>query len=250
MMNYQDYHDWPPLPELIRQTNPMNSEYFGLGLTKREFALSVSQAEVMGQLSSNVVNCVTSTWYCYNSEVWGTWGALSPTNEPRFPATGTVKPEFDYAGADAAARVAAEASRLTPNSPASKINWTAAAKPFGHLNEHDRPNEFGVVLPAFLDVRLIPIDASSAPAGGAFNLDWRDHIEGHLDGYLVDGRGALTNDCWYCLQLQTWETPDRQDPLSFRQVGRGKLMDPIFTNSCHSYTSGPGRRGGGRRRGH
>ena len=92
----------------------------------------------------------------------------------------------------------------------NKVVWTAAAKPFGYLNDHDTPNSEILVLPAFHDVRLIPIDASSAPSGGSFNLAWREHIEGHLANdlinYMANGpQGVQGNGCWYCQQLVTWE---------------------------------------------
>jgi hypothetical protein len=252
LLNYSDYQGWPPLPPEIPQADPMNSEYFGLGLAKRAVIGDASVVTLMndlredrqlsGQLISNSVAGVTSVWYCYEGQTWGPWEAISANGDARFPAVGTVKPQYDYAGADAAARVVAQASRLTPGSNASsRITWTAAAKPFGYLADDERPNASQVVLPAFHEIRLIPIDASSAPAGGAFDLDWRDHIEGHLSDYLANGPSGLPKGCWYCQQLVTWEI------LEFRQTG----IDWLRENSSTCNTpGGPGGRGGGRRRGH
>ena len=250
LLNYTDYRYWPPLPEVVERPDPMNCEYFGLGLTKKAVIGNVSVVARMNDLReqralsdvtiSDSVAVVTAVWYGYEGGTWGPWDAISATGEAAFPATGTVKKQYDYAGADAAARVMADASRLTPRSSASKIVWTAAAKPFGYLDEDELPNVCGVVLPAFREVRLIPIDASSAPAGGAFDLDWRDHIEGHLPDYMINGPPRKT-DCWYCRQLITWEN------VLFRQTA----IDWIKQNSDSCRTGGgPGGRGGGRRRGH
>jgi hypothetical protein len=167
---------------------------------------------------------------------------MSPVGEAQFPATGPIKPQYDYAGADAAARVEAQATRVTPGSRTSQITWTAAAKPFGFLAGDERPNASGVVLPAFHEVRLIPVDASSAPAGGAFNLDWREHIEGHLPDYMQNGLANLPGDCWYCQQLVMWENG------IFRQTGIDWLAQ--FSSTCRTYGGGGGGGGGGRRRGH
>ena len=103
------------------------------------------------------------------------------------------------------------------------------------------PNSFGIVLPAFHSVRLIPVDAASGPIGGAYNLLWREHIENHLPVYVDEGVVGIDSACWYCQQLQTWEQPD------FRQLGMDWLSD---TNHVCVHYGGPGGPGGGTRRGH
>lgn len=168
---------------------------------------------------------------------------MSPVGEARFPAAGTIRPQYDYAGADAAARVETYASRLTPGSLSNTITWSAAAKPFGYLEGEERPNAYDLVLPAFRDIRLIPIDASSAPAGGAFDLVWRLHIEGHLPDYMANGVGALEPGCSYCQRLVTWEN------ATFRQTGIAWLQANSATCEA-SGGGGGGGSGGGRRRGH
>lgn len=252
LLNYDGYQWWPPLPDRLPQPQPMNCEYFGLGLRRVDRVVDDSVVDLMNGLRAdrglseivigNSVTSVTSVWYAYEGAFWGPWTAISPAGDWPFPVTGTVKPPYDYAGADAAARVEAEAQRLTPRSRASHITWSAAAKPFGRLGEDSLPTAAGIVLPAFHDVRLIPIDASSAPAGGAFNLDWRDHIEGHLPGYMQNGPDAgRAATCWYCAQLLTWENP------LFRQRGIDWLED--YADTCQTYGGGGGG-GGGTRRGH
>lgn len=261
---YLDFHSWPALPDIIRNPTPMNSEYFGLGL---QIQNQIGDARGVSQLNQaradrglsdqeigTNVESVVAHWYCFDPGLWGTWDAFSVDGEYSFPAAGPVKKQYDYAGADAATRVLAESPRLTPGAGNNKITWTAAAKPFGYLtvNGDDvRPNEFGLVLPSFRDVRLIPLDTSSAPAGGAFNLDWRDHIEMHLPGYTDDlktyhpgymATGETVPGCWYCLQLVVWENP------LFRQTGIDWLKE--YSDSCQTHGGGGGGGGGGSRRGH
>ncbi len=250
--NYLSFQSWPALPVVILNPNPINSEYFGLGLMVQARMMdnrlgnSMNQLLTERNLSSGSFDTNTpsmvSKWYCYDSGVWGKWDAISPSGENSFPAAGLVKSQYDYAGADAVTRVLAESSRLTPRAGKSKITWTAAAKPLGYLLANGteiRPNEYGLVLPAFHDVRLIPMDASSAPAGGAFNLDWRDHIEVHLPKYMEDGETA--EGCWYCMQLVVWENS------IFRQTGIDWLKEN--SDDCQLYVE-PGGHGGGSRRGH
>jgi hypothetical protein len=241
----------------------MNSEYFGLGLTRRSLVDDVATVDLMATLNAqrnvaplpittNVIG-VNATWYCYHPAIWTEWSAFSPTNNSPFPAAGPIRPQYDYAGADAAVRIEAEAERRTPGAGARIITWTAAGKAFGYLNVTNRPDAFRLVLPAFHDVRLIPVDASSAPAAGAFDIEWRNHIEKHLPGYTDDngvyhsgymqnGINALDPDCWYCQQLIPWE-----DPL-FRQEGIQWLQHN--SGSCYSGSGPGGPHGGGRRRGH
>lgn len=249
---------WSPLPPIPEPTN-MNSEVFGLGLDRVVTELSSltaspgglsGQVTTMGEdrglgapIASNFMDTV-ATWYCYSPSIWSTWSAMDTEGEDPFPATGTVKPQYDYVGADVAIRIETPVVRVTPGPKGAEVSdhitWTAAAKPFGYLNEADRPNAFGLVLPAFHEVALIPVDASSAPSGGGYNLPWRGHIEDHLPVYMENG--PTESSCPYCQQLLTWENPE------FRQGG-------VLWLSSNSYQcvadDGPGRyRGGGTSRGH
>lgn len=217
LKSYTDYHWWPPLPE-IPHHEYVNSEIFGLALTKRITTLSsiispstVSNAAVergLGEFGTNNIE-VETAWYCYDSGSWSKWAKF----EDPFPAVGPVKPQYDYVGADAVVRLYSSVKRLTPGPENSFVTntvvWTAAAKPFGYLAENDKPNSYGLVLPAFRQVALIPIDTSTAPSGGAFNLAWRIHIEKHLPEYLE--RGPRPSSCWYCRQLLTWEVKAFRD---------------------------------------
>ncbi len=251
LQQYQSWRDWPPLP-LIVLPNPADAEYFRLGVHRvyRLAALAVpggmegpteqdllqALEEAAGQaLPTNLLD-LAATWYAYREDVWSTWQELLPE---RFPFRGSIRPAYDYAGADAAVRLETEADRLTPGLAQEVITWSAAAKPFGFLEGPQRPDALGLVLPAFTEVRLIPIDASSAPPGGS-RPGWWLHIQRHLSPYLARGVDALVADCWYCRQLVTWENE------AFRQEG----LDWLEENSDTCHEPGGGGPDGGGRRGH
>ena len=252
--DYTNYRWWSPLPD-IPHFAAINSEIYGLGLSREFTGLDAltTDFEAFADLAeersydrpADTSLTVTATWYVYDAECWTAWDAISPYGEEPFPVTGPVRPQYDYAGADAAVRIEAEAARITPGpggaSITNIITWSAAAKPLGYLNDDDRPDSAGLVLPAYHDVRLIPIDASSAPAAGGYNLAWRRHIEDHLPAYMQYGPRARS--CWYCLQLRTWE-----DPL-FRGDGVAWLEENSWRCDV-SASGGGGHRGGGTRRGH
>ncbi len=245
----QNFDRWPDLPERRATLEPMNSEYFDLGLRKVVHAMDADDIERMagpaydraltGRVDHVSVNAYTVSWYCYDGS-WGPWEKISTEAPVRFPATGEVLPQYDYAGADAAIRVETEVSRYTPGASDSPIIWTAAAKPFGYLNDTERPNAYDLVLPAFHDVRLIPVDASSTPVQGG-EPNWRVHIDEHLPLYMQNGRtGLFPGECWYCRQLVTWES------TAFRQMGIDWLAQ--YSALCRSYGSGGAH--GGSQRGH
>ena len=97
------------------------------------------------------------------------------------------------------------------------------------------------MLPAFRDVRLIPIDAASSGGDGSFDLEWRRHIDEHLPIYLATGRRQ--GSCRYCANLDTWER------AAFRREGSDWLRQ--YSHLCTLPAPGPGPgRGGGTRRGH
>ena len=131
--------------------------------------------------------------------------------------------------------------------PHDDILWTAAAKPFGYLESDDddglrlRPDAYGIVLPAFRDVRLIPIDAGSGGAGGAFDIGWRRHLDEHLP--LYTSTGALDDGCRYCRLIDTFEDSDcRRQGIDWLLVNSDRCTLPS--------PGGGGGGGGGTRRGH
>jgi hypothetical protein len=251
--NYRSWHDWPALP-VFDEPEPMNAEYFCLFLRRLNRLDNLplapgrnrqqSMKEFMAELNSLAQGTidprfltVDANWYCYQESEWTDWTERIPDS---FPFLTDVRDVFNYAGADAAVRIETGMQRLTPGSPADTITWSAAAKPFGTLGDGVRPNRYGLVLPAYTDIRLIPVDTSSAPAGGSAP-GWAAHIYDHLDPYLQRGLDGLTPACWYCDQLRAWE------PQTFRTQG----VDWLEVNSQRCQRPGnSGTDGGGTRRGH
>ena len=253
--DYTDYTWWGALPQQGARASS-SSEFLGLWLTPqtRTFAeitaidgvleeaqrlsIDVPQTSLLPQIAGTA-----STWYYYMSGMWDRWGAM----DSPFPVEGEVKPQYDYAGADSVMRVEAGISRFMSEGGGTDaedvIVWTGAAKPFGHLETdggEENPTSSRLVLPAFREVRLIPIDTSSASSGGSFNLRWRRHCVEHLPIYIKQGPAALP-PCRYCRRLVTWERPE------FRAEGVGWLS----TNSWQCTISPPGNGpGGGTRRAH
>lgn len=254
--DYQNFFPcwWPPLPELTH-AQYINSEFFGLGLVRSHTALTNlaplaaltaarDERGLSGAFTTNATLALDATWYCYG-QGWGAWDAFRSDGVNHFPATGPVRPAYDYSGADAAIRIETPVTRLTPGAEGATVTnsllWTAAAKPFGLLDDETPPNAYELVLPAFRQTRLIPVDTSSAGAGGSYNLAFRRHIEDHLPDYMAHGIAGTHGGCWFCRQLRTWEKP------SFRDDG----VEWLDENSWRcTITGGGGGGGGGSRRGH
>jgi len=121
LQSYAGYQDWPD-PPINPPPNIFNSEVFGLGLRPFTSVLpgDAGTVERMNQINtergispeiiSNGVAGITNTWYVY---AWTSWSALAPGNNfPILPLQ--VKPEYDYAGADAVIRVEASADPRMP----------------------------------------------------------------------------------------------------------------------------------------
>jgi hypothetical protein len=245
--SYSDWTEWEPLP-VIHQPEPVNAEYFGLGLRRvgslaslpgppAELRREIERAA--GRPITQEVMRVSATWSAYSAGSWRSWTDDLPDG---FPFASRIRPEVDVVGADAAVRTETASDRVTPGGGRDTISWTAAAKPFGHLDGPVPPNRYGLVLPAFREVRLIPVDASTAPAGGS-HPGWGDHIHEHLPVYMAGGPDAVGSVCWYCRQLRTWEDDD------FRAAGVEWIAR--YAHTCRRPTGpGPGRPGGGTRRGH
>ena len=245
LQNYSDWTSWDPLP-LIDEPEPINSEIFGLGLRRAQTLETLPSGgnDILEQLESLAGQpletgtvSVAATWYCYAESVWKDWSEALPAG---FPFLTDPKEEYAYLGADAAVRIEEENDRLTPGGTSDDITWTAAAKPFGYLDGPIRPDAYNLVLPAYHEVRLIPLDASTSPVGGS-RPGWAEHIYHHLPAYAAAGPSALDGSCWYCTQLRTWEEG------AFRQEGLDWLAQ--YSSTCTQ--SGPGSGpGGGTRRGH
>ncbi len=243
LYTYTSYLDWPPMDK-IANPNPINCEFYSLCLEKASFALDDSGLVSLmntiknsrnlpgGSIDSEVLSDTPTTWYCYGAR----WEEPFAMSDPGFPSAGSVRPQFNYAGADTVVRVETAPDLATPGTEIGEITWTAAAKPLGYLAGEIKPNAYDIVLPAFHDVRLIPINASSAGSSGSFDLSFRKHCEQHLPDYLDAGPSALVQSCWYCKQLKTWEL------ASFRAKGKSWLA--ANSSQCN-VTGGPGGGPGG-----
>jgi hypothetical protein len=244
---YTDHTFWPalPPPPEIREVYPLRISPMTAELTQlitlerlREDG-DAAGIDLSGLNATNVAG--RQIWYCYDAGWWGRWTRLN-TDDPfdPFPVIAPPKPEYDYAGADALASVRSSVQRMTPGldgggAQRDAIRWSAAAKAFGYVGENDSrdpPARHRLVVPAFRNVRLIPLDASSG--GASLNRDLSTHFDllpdgsGHLQIYVATG--AYQPGCWYCQQLQTW------DQLSFRQQG----IDWLEENSHRCVGPGPG----------
>jgi hypothetical protein len=191
------------------------------------------------------------TWYVYDPGHWGAWTAISTTSTNPFPVTLPVRTQYDYAGADVAMLVYGIADRMTPGyagtTTTNNITWVGAAKAFGSMSDSPPipPMRYGLVLPAFTDVRLIPLDTCSGANADTFDTQWYQHISQHLPQYVTFGPGAVAgNGCWYCQQLIAWENP------AFRQAGVTWLSTNSWRCTLGHGGGGSSYSGGGSMHGH
>lgn len=245
-------HNWfDPLPDPT-PSRQYNSEFFGIGVEPHRMSLG-SRTLLADYLRFKIDHVTTNSldadqiWYVFSGRTWGDhWPGMSEDDDDPLPLAGPVRPEYDYAGADAVVRLHAAASLLSFGGDGSReIVWTAAAKPFGFIKdereERLRPNAFGLVLPVFGDIRLIPLDAATSGGVGSFDLGWSRHRREHVPEYLDHGSAALVASCEYCACIRLFEDPD------FRAQGSEWLR--LHSNRCSPMMYG-NQRGGGSRRGH
>ena len=266
--DFTDYTYFPPLPTRPRPTYE-NCEIFSIGLRPRMmrlekiggieealFGAAESQGiDLLGRTDPTItpyvrtnVLPVAQNWYFYENTMWDApWPAMDSASGEVLPLAGEIKPEYNYMGADAVVRLSVETSRVsTPEPTSDTLIWTAAAKPFGYLRTDDngmeklQPIAYGLVLPAFRNVRLIPLDAATSGSDGSFDIQWRRHTDEHLPLYLETGQKAP--GCPYCNNLKTFENP------AFRLQGSEWLKKNSY-RCVAPPPPGPGR-GGGTRRGH
>jgi len=261
--NYSSFTDWNPLPNLANRS-AINSEYFSLRLRKYNFRLSGFAGSGLGkyyqdELVNNLgvgterlfyVYDINFSWHLFNIGDWfGRW----PT-EKHFPFESGVKvrDEYNYRGADAAVDCYINAKNITPGIRIDSdwIYWTAAAKPFGYIQDPDSstkrvPFYFGVVLPCFRHSRLIHNALSSRKSGlrPAANV----HFYEHLPLYMKEGTDAIEHiDCWYCKQLLIWEREGfRTEGSSWLEEHQGEINNKTVCPPIQLYNGGGGGGGGG-----
>lgn len=263
--DFTDYTYFGPIPEpdppLYR-----NSEIFGVAANVRFYKLSQTAGleemirAAVGEtvsLSTNVFN-TADNWYVFDSSAWENyWPGMTYGDEDFLPLAGSVRDEYNYTGADAVTRLYIASKIYSSPESASdedeeqqgeerEIVWTAAAKPFGYLEltgddgAKVRPNAFGLILPAFRDVRLIPMDSASSGGDSSFDIQWREHTDEHLPPYTASG--TLADGCRYCNLI------DRFEENEFRQKGSEWLVKNHHL--CTLPSGSGGHHGGGTRRGH
>lgn len=256
--DYAGWSSWPPLPP-PDDAPPASSEILSLRLRLEDLTgadlaampglpAAFGEAGLPDPFAAGFPDGAAATnaapgFLLYDPSRWGPWEAMK---DPSFPVEGELRPEYDYAGADAALRVELPVPRLSdPAAEPGALVWTGAAKPFGKLAGEDGadlpPTAVPLVLPVFPQVRLVPLDAVWMPSGGAFDLAWRRHCVEHLPRYLERGPAALAAGCRHCRALERWED------AAFRRAGSRWLS----TNSWKCTVAPPGGGpGGGSRHAH
>lgn len=282
--SYTGYRDWAAIPSADGNTRRMragNSEIHSLHLQARtgsvlellagEIAASdgdigYSEAcrtatNIVMRLSGKSPDEIASsyvltnrldTWYFYG-EKWRRWWEMDPHGRWNFPVVGKVRPEYDVRGAAAVCRVVKEVPRTMSDDGAGTLTWTAAAKPFGTLEnldgETDTVTAFGSlaavppgedVFPVD-DVRLVPWDSVGGRDIDRPNLEMTGHVREHLEAYLQSGTSALRPGCFFCDQLRAWERE------SLRSEARRWLK---FNSGSCVRSTGPGTENGGTPHGH
>lgn len=240
-----------PRPEMGLQEIRDNSEIYSLHL-KFEPLPDIADPAVI-RLLTKLSGCATDElavasrllgdthqqWAFYD-EMWRPWHEIDPLGGEGFPVMGTVRPEYDVRGCAAICRVETGFTDLVDNRSVV-TEWTAAAKPFGVVENLDGEistvTALGrLVVPAFFDVRLVPVDSVGGAYLSSADYAWIVHLQEHLPKYFQYGPHNVGADCFYCDQLRLWER------TSFRAEGRRWLRHN--SGMCVRPAGGWGGRGG------
>lgn len=266
LQTYSGWQSWPPLPPFLNSSFNA-AEYFPINVTTVPYldylsvflgdnTLPAKALQQLSQVSSHAlltdVAQVPATWYCYDRSHWIPWSDWINTNGDSssgpFPFISSIKKQYDVAGCDAGLAVLADSSATLFSKKQYAITWVAAAKPFGYLDGDVPAHTYGIVLPAFRDVRLIPYDSKISPDGGTpDDLNWIEHITSHLPIYMKygpDGILDLAAHCMYCSDLIRWENPN------FRMTGIVWLQNYWTNCIVPPSRGGGGGSGGGSSHGH
>jgi hypothetical protein len=255
--SYSSFRDWAPLPtddEETRRRSCVNSEIYSLHLTVRTgSALDLLGTNIVMKLTgatleeialAPLLSDISQQWFFYDENHWRRWWEIDPTGPWNFPVYGKVHPQYDIKGAAAVCRVSREIPSLVSGTPRIGV-WSAAAKPFGSVENDEEKDETVVsmnkfVTSAFSSSRLVPLDSVGGNCLSTADPVWMRHIMDHLPDYALHGPRHFS-DCMYCSALVMWEKD------SFRTTGRIWLK--YHSEDC--VRPAPGNiEGGGTRHGH
>ncbi len=177
------------------------------------------------------------SWMAYGSD-WHAWNRMHRSDAARLPLISDVKEKYNVQGAFSATRVRQVLNPFTPG-VSSRINvWTAAAKPFGSIDDRTVTwdGEFPLVTPAFTDVRLTMLGAYDEGRLNMADRAWVTHTRDHIQppSSITHAKG-----CPYCAALRKWEDP------AFRAAGVAWL-EKHAEDQCRRPTGGGGPGGGTR----
>ena len=264
--NYTSYRNWSPLPEVDRNSME-NCEVFSLHLSARQTALTdvfsldeiktlverftdlkfESQLRVdaeTGEVDLGLLDDGGQTWFFFDTSAWRPWfdglRLADDANGVAFPILGEIKEAYNVRGCAAICRCCrtVEASALETT---STLTWSAAAKPFGTVEdlsglEGDVTAIRRFVVPCLTETRLVALDSVGGANLATADIAWVHHLRHHLGVYLQRGPSAVRDDCFYCRQLKTWER------ASFRKDGIRWLK--YNAGLCVRGTGGGGGTGG------
>lgn len=256
---YSSYRDWEPLP--ARRDNPMaNSEVFSLHVDFARFSIlerlgTNGIAEILRRYTgeelrdpdalvrSALVSDPDQQWAVFDP-AWSRWfdgyRLCGDDDGVEFPLAGEIRPEYNVRGCAAVCRCAKDVDSVA-NGGSSGFTWSAAAKPFGTLEDLSgligpTTSIASIVLPCFTDVRLVPLDSVGGEDLATADAGWVFHLRRHVPDYLENGP-RRRDDCFYCRQLVAWERE------SFRQAG--SLWLKFNSGKCRLPSpGGPSGRGG------
>jgi hypothetical protein len=211
-------------------------------------------SDVAGRSLVSDVTLVPATWYCYDGS-WTNWTAyVNGLQEGGpYPFTSSIKTKYDVVGAATSLRVCATSNPSYFNKSVHHVTYVSAAKPFGYLDGDLSASAYHVVLPAFRDVRLVPVDSAGiSPPPDIDNGDAdsgtgsipENHYK-HVYDYLYNGAASLEPNCSHCKLIVKWD-PQFTD---FQQRGSA-LLRTAWTTNCPTSAPGGGGGGGGSAHGH
>ena len=256
------FSGWDEIP-FAGNGSPENPEFFGTGIRTVRGALAdfnldwtepQTRAAVIELADRNacpnvndfslqqcgVITNRNLSWVAYGTD-WHAWNRMHRSDEARLPLISDVKEKYNVQGAFAAARVYQILEPFTPGVSRRVNVWTAAAKPFGSIDDRTVTwnGEFPLVTPAFTDVRLVMLGAFDEGSMNMADRAWVTHTRDHIQ---PPSSIAHANGCPYCAALKKWEDPE------FRAKGVAWLAEN-GAEQCRRPTGG-GAPGGGTRHAH